>query len=37
MKVIMVPDLIQPDEELRGMLYGCFGSLLEVRDFLVEN
>lgn len=37
MKVIMVPDLIQPDEELRGMLYGCFGSLLEVRDFLAEN
>lgn len=37
MKVIMVPDLIQPDEELRGMLYGCFASLSDVRDFLAQN
>lgn len=37
MKVIMVPDLIQPDEEIRGMLYGCFSSLLEVRDFLADR
>lgn len=34
MKVLMVPDLIQPDEEIRGMLYGCFDSLLDVKDFL---
>lgn len=37
MKVIMVPDLIQPDEEIKGMLYGCFDSLLEVRDFLAKG
>lgn len=36
MKVLMVPDLIQPDEEIKGMLYGCFSSLLEVRDFLAK-
>ena len=29
--VIMVPDLSQPDEELRGKLYACVDSLLEIK------
>lgn len=33
MKPIMVPDLIQPDEELKKLLYGKFESLLEVRNY----
>ncbi|MGB8453740.1 MAG: HAD family phosphatase [Anaerocolumna sp.] len=34
MKPIMVPDLIQPDEELKKLLYGKFDSLVEVRKYL---
>jgi HAD superfamily hydrolase (TIGR01509 family) len=33
MKPIMVPDLIQPDEELKKLLYGNYESLLAVRDY----
>ena len=29
--VIMVPDLSQPDEELRGKLYSCVDSLLDIK------
>lgn len=29
---VMVPDLIQPDEEMAGIYDACIGSLLEVRD-----
>lgn len=34
---IMVPDLIEPDEELRTLLYKKFDSLLEVREFLLHS
>lgn len=34
MKPVMVPDLIQPDGEIKKLLYGKFDSLLEVKDFL---
>ena len=29
---VMVPDVVQPDEEIRRLCAGVFGSLLEVRD-----
>lgn len=35
MKPIMVPDLIQPDNEIRQMLFMEFGSLLELKDFFI--
>ena len=34
MKPLMVPDLIKPDEEIKGLLYQEFETLLDVRDFL---
>lgn len=34
MKPIMVPDLIEPTEEIEAMLYGKFYSLLDVVDYL---
>lgn len=34
MKPIMVPDLIEPTEEIESMLYGKFYSLLDVIDYL---
>ena len=33
---VMVPDLTQPDEELRQRVDRVCGSLLEVRDWLTE-
>lgn len=35
MRVIMVPDLWQPDETVKQFIVGPFESLLEVRDWLV--
>ena len=34
LKPIMVPDLILPDEEIKGLLYREFSSLTEVLNFL---
>ena len=36
MKTVMVPDLIEPDEELEKLLYRKFATLLELKEFL-EN
>ncbi len=33
MRPIMVPDLIEPDEELKKLLYGKFDSLYEVKKY----
>lgn len=33
-KPIMIPDLSQPDEQIRALLYGCFSSLKELCDQL---
>ncbi|SFR86740.1 HAD family hydrolase [Anaeromicropila populeti] len=37
MKVIMVPDLIQPSHEILQLLSQKFDSLLDVKDFLQNN
>lgn len=34
MKPVMIPDLIQPDEEISALLYRKYDSLLELRDAL---
>ncbi|MCR5147435.1 MAG: HAD family phosphatase [Eubacterium sp.] len=34
MKAVMVPDLLQPDEEIRSKAYRVEKSLLDVRDYL---
>jgi len=34
LKPIMIPDLVQPTEEIENLLYGKFSNLLEVIDFL---
>lgn len=34
MRVVMVPDLAPPEEEVRPMLYGIADTLLEVKNFL---
>ena len=36
LKTIMVPDMIKPDDAVKAMLYGCFPSLLQVKEFLEE-
>ncbi len=36
-KVIMVPDLWMPDDELLKIIYRKFNDLDEVKDFLAEN
>ena len=36
LRVIMVPDQDQPDEELRGMLYACIDSLAELTEELLK-
>ena len=36
-KAIMVPDLWQPDDEVKQFILGSFDSLLDVRDWLVER
>ena len=35
-KVVMVPDLTQPDDELRKMLYACVGRIDEIKNILVD-
>lgn len=37
MKPLMVPDLIKPDEEIKGLLYREFQTLLDVRNFLRQE
>ena len=37
LKPIMVPDLIQPDEELKKIIYGKFDSLFEVKNYLQNH
>lgn len=37
LKTIMVPDMIQPDSAVKAMLYGCYPSLLEVKEFLEKR
>lgn len=37
MKAIMVPDLIQPDEEIKRIAYRIFPSLQEVKQFIKEE
>lgn len=37
MKAVMIPDLIQPDEEISALLYKKFDSLLELRDALAAG
>ncbi|MBO6166220.1 MAG: HAD family phosphatase [Eubacterium sp.] len=34
---IMVPDILQPDDEIRGLAGEIFGSLLDVRDYLAQD
>lgn len=34
---LMVPDLVEPTEELKALFHQSFSSLLEVREFLQEN
>ena len=36
-KCIMVPDLLEPDAELKSLAYCCCGSLFEVRDMVIEG
>ena len=36
-KVIMVPDLWQPDDEVKQFILGPYESLLDVRDWLVSR
>lgn len=37
MRVIMVPDLWQPDDTVKQFIVGPFESLLDVRDWLIEQ
>lgn len=37
MKVIMIPDLVQPKEEILPLIYKIFPSLLDVLDFLKSS
>ena len=37
MKPIMVPDLVEPTMEIEEMLYAKFDSLLQLRDYLIEQ
>lgn len=32
MKPVMIPDLVQPDEEIQSLLYRKYNSLLELKD-----
>ena len=34
---VMVPDLCQPEDDVRGLYAACCGSLLEVRDLLAAG
>ena len=33
----MVPDILQPDDEIRGLAGIILESLLKVRDYLAQN
>lgn len=35
--VIMVPDLSEPDEDLKKMLYACVRSLEEIRELIANK
>lgn len=37
MKAIMVPDLVQPDDEIRGLCYRVLSNLDEVADMLISK
>ena len=37
MRVIMVPDLWQPDDTVKAFITGPFETLLDVRDWLIEQ
>lgn len=37
MKPVMIPDLIEPDEEITALLYRKYDSLLELRDALASG
>jgi HAD superfamily hydrolase (TIGR01509 family) len=37
MKPIMVPDLVEPDEEMKSIAYWIFPSLVEVKEFLQQR
>ena len=37
MKGIMVPDMAEPDDEIRGLAYRVFDSLLDVKAFLESS
>ena len=37
MRVIMVPDLWQPDETVKAFILGPFEDLLQVRDWLISR
>jgi len=37
MMPIMIPDMIEPNEEVKDKTFKCFNNLLEVRDYLAEN
>ena len=34
-KVVMVPDLTQPDEEIKDMLYACVPTLTDLKQFIL--
>ena len=36
-KVIMVPDLWQPDDTVKEFILGPYESLLDVRDWLISR
>ena len=37
MKVIMVPDLLQPDDEIRSLAFAVKPSLIEVLEWIKER
>ncbi len=36
MKVIMIPDLVEPTDEIRSMLYACCSNLEEAKQYIVR-
>ena len=37
MKALMVPDMIAPTEEIKGMCTGIFDDLLKVKEYLMKT
>lgn len=37
MKAVMIPDLVKPDEEIRGLYYRCYDSLKDLQRALEEG